>query len=137
MPDDVDPGARVIRFHLTNENILKKWKAYSRVAADEGLPPGYGTSVFVGLKKPNESDEDLTGRLLSAATASNIDPHRNRYYYPAEAAELLEAGFSFSKSGYPGEVAEHFDVLLGVTPDPEVVGRFTGMFHDRERWRTK
>lgn len=92
-------------------------------------------SVFAAEAVPGESAESLRARLLAAAELSGIDPHGNkRYYVCAKASTLRERGFTFQKSGYPGEASEHYDVDLGVKPDVDVAERFLEAFTSAEEW---
>jgi hypothetical protein len=124
------PGdALVIRFApVTAAKVLEKAERLARVS--DGA---YLASVFVGLPRDGETDDQRLARVL-AATQTDFDPKKNRNVFVCTRADsLLSRNFAFVKDGYEGEIPEHYSVDLGSAPTLEDAQRFLDAFERRRR----
>ena len=123
------PDALVVRFSPTlPDRVLDR----ARTAYEEC--GRWELSVFVGTATATEDSYALLDRLLTAAFNRGIGIANNpNYWRCAQAAELLDLGFTFTKGGDPGEPAEHWNVDLGDSPSIEDVGRFLDCFTKHRR----
>lgn len=127
----------MIRFSpFSAAGVAKSARTSSRHYMDPDNPDEpkiYRSSVFADVRRPDETRDDLLGRLLKAAELSHMQMDRNKYFTIGEASTLLQEGFTFWKDGYEGEVSEHYSVDFGPEepqePDAE---RFLRAFPTRE-----
>jgi hypothetical protein len=132
MPDSPRPEAVVIRFTpVTAERVLARARQDARRSDGKGK---FTASVFADHARGDETREDVIRRLLEASELQGIAPERNPNYWRCSTAqELLDRGLTFDKDEYPGELLEHYSVILGENPQLEDAQRFLDAFTKEKR----
>jgi hypothetical protein len=123
--------AVVIRFRPTQPESVwnQACKEHRRIGR-------YRLSVFADVRRPDETEDGVIGRLLKASEVG-INPEKNKKFTVCtSSAELLDLGFTFWKDGDDdNERDEHYSVDLGVEAKQEDVDRFLAVFGPAEERR--
>lgn len=133
-PVSLDENAVVIRFRPTQaEAVLRSaQKEFRRVGH-------YGCSVYAGVPRDGESQEDVVRRVLQSADLAGMTVRsgNKKAFVCARASRIEEQGFAFLKDGDDDELDDHYCVNLGNEPDEADAQRFVDQFDEEFDRRVK